>query len=68
MYFLPKIFPFATPGLKPMIATDHGRKLITTMLETNLKLQAEEGDPDAPIREAAAIQRAKEREAAQGTE
>lgn len=53
-----KIFPFATPGLRPLVATPEGQKLISTLLETNLKLLAEEGDPDAPRRQEAAVQRA----------
>ena len=57
-----KIFSFASEELKPLAMTDHGRKLISTLLETNLKLMAEEADPDAKIREEAAIQRAKQKE------
>lgn len=57
-----KIFPFATPGLKPMVATDHGKKLISTLLETNLKRHAEEGDPEREAKDAAALARAKEKE------
>ena len=54
-----KIFSFASEELKPMVLTDHGRKLISTLLETNLKQMAEESDPDAAAKEAAAIERAK---------
>lgn len=53
-----KIFTFATDGLKPVVATDEGKKLISTLLETNLKLLAEQGDPDAAAREEAAVKRA----------
>lgn len=59
-----RIFTFASTGLKPLVATEAGKGLITTMLETNLKLLAEEGDPDAPAREEAAIARAKAKSAA----
>lgn len=57
-----KVFSFSTPELKPLAGTDHGRKLITTLLETNLKMLAEEADPDAKAREDAAIERAKQKE------
>lgn len=60
-----KIFSFASEELKPMVATDHGRKLISTLLETNLKEMAEESDPDAKAREEAAIARAKAKMAAE---
>ncbi len=53
-----KIFTFATEGLKPIVSTDQGKKLISTLLETNLKLLAEQGDPDAAAREEAAVKRA----------
>jgi hypothetical protein len=56
-----KIFPFSSPELKPLIATEHGRNLIGALLETNLKSMAEEADPEAAAREAAAIERAKQK-------
>jgi hypothetical protein len=56
-----KIFAFATPGLKPLVGTDEGKKLISTLLETNLKLMAEEGDPNAALREKEAVKRAQEK-------
>ncbi len=57
-----KIFSFSSPALKPMIATEHGRNLIGALLETNLKSMAEEADPEAAAREAAAVERAKQKE------
>jgi hypothetical protein len=60
--FTGKVFSFSSPGLQPMIATEEGKKLITTLLETNLKTMAEEADPVAQAREEAAIQRALQKE------
>lgn len=60
-----KIFTFSTPALKPIVGSEHGRKLISTLLETTLKQLAEEGDPEAARRELAAIERAKAKEQAE---
>ena len=60
-----KIFSFSSPELKPLIATQHGRDLISALLETNLKKMAQESDPVAHEREAAAIERAKQKMAAE---
>jgi hypothetical protein len=56
-----KIFSFSSPELKPLIATEHGKKLISALLETRLKQLAEENDPEREAKEAAAIERAKQR-------
>ena len=57
-----KIFSFSTPALKPLVATEHGKQMISTLLETRLKQLAEEADPEAKAREDAAIRKAKEKE------
>lgn len=44
-----------------MVATDHGKHLISALLETRLKELAAEGDPEREAKEAAAIERAKQK-------
>ena len=56
-----KIFSFSSPELKPLVATEHGKKLISALLETRLKELAAEGDPEREAKEAAAIERAKQK-------
>jgi hypothetical protein len=56
-----KIFSFSSPELKPMIATEHGKRLISALLETRLKELAAEGDPEREAKDAAAVERAKQR-------